>query len=57
MNGDLVTKVVRTTLIATLTHHGIEAAGGEPGILLQGLHDVREVVVEHGWTTEAVYLR
>ena len=43
MPGDDMPEVIGTAPVAAFTHHGVEAAGGERGKLLQSLEDERQV--------------
>ena len=54
--GHLVAKMIRTTTIASLPHHRIETTGGERGVLLQCLHDEREIGVNHDGTISPLHL-
>ena len=43
---DQMPKVILPPAVTTLAHHGIEAAGGEAGVLLQGLEHKGQVGVD-----------
>jgi hypothetical protein len=43
--GDEVAEVILSTAVTTLAHHGVEPAGGQCRVLLQGLEDERHIGV------------
>jgi hypothetical protein len=46
MTGDEMAEMIRSTAIAALAHHDVEAAGGQPGEFLQRLGDEGQIGID-----------
>ena len=53
MMTDEMPEVIRTSLIAALLDHDMQATGGQAGEFLQCLPNKRQIGIDAGWTNRA----